>query len=130
MPIEIRDLDGGLGNIILGRGTVTEAEYVDVLKKHLTQDKAKFKKYRCSLIDLTAVSKVEVSTKAIKLIAEHCMSAAIGNSEIVVAEVADKDLIFGLARMWEILTDATDWEIMVFRNREDADDWIRQKVKE
>ena len=32
--------------------------------------------------------------------------------------------------MWEILADETKWEIMVFQNREDAEDWIRQKVKE
>jgi hypothetical protein len=63
MPIEIKDLEGGLGNIILGRGIVTEEEFVDVLKKHLTQDKEKFKKYRYSLTDYTAVTKVEFPQK-------------------------------------------------------------------
>ncbi len=63
MPIEIKDLEGGLGNIILDRGIVTEEEFVDVLKKHLTQDKEKFKKYRYSLTDYAAVTKVEFPQK-------------------------------------------------------------------
>ena len=47
-----------------------------------------------------------------------------------VAHVATKDIAFGLCRMWEILSDETKWEIMVFRNREDAEAWIMQKVKD
>ena len=101
-----------------------------MLKKHLTQDKEKFRKFRYSLSDLTAVSKVEVPTKAIELIAEFCRSAAIVNPKAVVAAVADQDLIYGLARMLEILRDETDWENEVFRNREDAEAWIRERVKE
>jgi hypothetical protein len=46
MPVEIRDTNGGLGNIITGQGIISEEEYVDVLKAHLTQDEEKFKQYR------------------------------------------------------------------------------------
>ena len=130
MPIEIRDLGGGVGNIIIARGIVTDEELVEVLKKHLTQDKEKLGKYRYSLLDWTAVLKFDVSSKAVDLIAGYCKKSSIFNPEVVVAQVADKDVAFGLARMWEILTDATDWEIMVFRNREDAEAWIKEKVKE
>jgi hypothetical protein len=52
------------------------------------------------------------------------------NPKPVVALVADQDLIFGLARMWELLIDAAERETMVFRKREDAEAWITQKVKE
>lgn len=62
MPIEIKDLQGGLGNIIIGFGVVTDKEYVDALKEHLTQDKEKFKRYRYSLCDFTAITKAEVSS--------------------------------------------------------------------
>lgn len=41
MAIEIKDIDGGIGNIIIARGVVTGQEYVDTHKKHLTQDKKK-----------------------------------------------------------------------------------------
>jgi len=130
MPIEIKDSDGGLGNIIIGRGIVTEEELVDALKKHLTQDKDKFKQYRYSLSDYTATTKLEVSTQKIKLIAEYGKRAAIGNPEAIVAVVANQDLIYGLTRMWEALLAGTNWETMAFRNREDAEAWIKERVKE
>jgi hypothetical protein len=45
MPVEIRDSDGGLGNIIIGREIIKEEELVDALKKHPTQDKEKFERF-------------------------------------------------------------------------------------
>ena len=130
MPMEIGDLDGGLGNLIIGRGVVTEEELVDALKGHLTQDKEKFKKYRYSLTDYTATTELDIPTKAVDLIAELSKSASIVNPEAIVAIVAEEDLVYGLSRMYELLLDETGWEIMVFRNREDAKAWIKQRVKE
>ncbi len=130
MPIEITDLHDGLGNIIIGRGVITEEEYVATLKEHLTQDENKFKKYRFSLADYTAATKVDISSQAIKLIADFCIAAAVSNPEAVVAVVADQDLTFGLARMSEILMAKTGWESQVFRNRKDAESWIQKRIKE
>ena len=61
MTIEIKDLDGGLGTTITGRGVITGQEYVEVHTSHLTQDKEKFKKYRYSLSDWTEVTQVDIS---------------------------------------------------------------------
>jgi len=130
MPVEIRDSDGGLGNIIIGRGIVTEEEWVDALKKHLTQDKDKFRQYRYSLSDYTETTKLEVSTQKIKLIAEYGKRAAIGNPEAIVAVVANQDLIYGLTRMSKTLIGEIGWEIMIFRSREDAEAWIKKRAKE
>jgi hypothetical protein len=130
MSFEIRDLNGGVGVIITGEGVVTEKEYVDVLVKHLTQDETKFKKYRYSLSDYTAVTEIIIPTEAIELIATYCESASKVNPKPVIALVADQDLIFGLSRMWELLIDATEWVTGVFRKRDDAEAWITQNVKE
>ena len=73
---------------------------------------------------------VEVSSNTIDQIAQLCKNSAKINPYFVVAHVGEKDITFGLSRMWEILSDNTKWEIMVFRNREDAEAWIRKKVKE
>jgi hypothetical protein len=130
MFIEIRDLDGGLGNIIIGREIIKEEEYVDALKEHLTQDEDKFKKYRYCLSDYTATTEIDITTKSVDLIALYCQKASIVNPEAVVAIVANEEFIYGLARMWEILIAETYWETMVFRNREGAEAWIKEKVKE
>ena len=130
MPIEIRDLDGGIGNIILGSGVLTGEEYKNAIKTHLSQDRVKFKKYRYCLSDYTEVAKVDVPSSDIELVARLCKEAAVVNPEAVVANVAEKDIAFGLSRMWEILIDETNWEVMVFRKRGDAEAWIKEKVKE
>jgi hypothetical protein len=130
MPIEIRDLNGGVGVAITGRGVITEKVYVDALTKHLTQDIHKFKQYRYCLTDWTAVSKVEIPTSAIERIAKLSKNVALVNPEAVIATVAGQDIMYGLSRMAQALRDGTDWENEVFRNRQDAEAWLKERVKE
>jgi hypothetical protein len=128
MPLEVISLDGGIGNTIVGQGKVTEQEYVEVMTKHLTQDEDKFRKYRYSLSDYTAVTGLEVPTSAIKKMMQLARVSAATNPAAIVAIVANQDLVFGLSRMSEILLDATEWEISVFRSRDEAEEWIRRRV--
>jgi len=130
MSLEIRDINGGAGVLITGKGVVTEKEHVDAIIKHLMQDETKFRKYRYSLSDYTAVTEIVIPTEAIELIATYCERASKVNPKPVNALAADQDLIFGLSIMWQLLVEATDWETMVFRKREDAEAWITKKVKE
>lgn len=130
MCVEIRDSDNGLGNIIIGREIVKEEELFDALKKHLTQDSDQLKKYKYSLTDYTGGTKFEVSTQKVEQIAKFCESSYIANSKAIVAVAAKQDFMFGMTRMWEMLSDGTNWEIMVFRNREEAEAWIKERVKQ
>jgi len=130
MPFKIRDLDEGLGILIEAAGIITDDLYIDAHKKYLTQDIDKSIKYRYSLSDYTAVTNANTSTETITLIADLCKKAAKVNPDVVVAVVAKHDLIYGLARMSQILIHETGWEHEVFRNREDAESWIKERVKE
>ena len=130
MPHERKDCDGGLGNIIEGRGSITDQEYLDFFKRHLTQDEEKFKKYKYSILDYTAATKVEVSKEAIQFIAGLCINASKVNPDPVIAFAADSDLIYGLSRMYEALISLTDWETKVFRSKNEAVEWINERVKE
>ena len=130
MPYEIKDCDGGIGNIIEGRGIVTNQEFIDFFKRHLTQDKDKFSKYRYSLIDYTAVTKVDVGSESIEFIADFCIAASKVNPDPILAFAAEDDLIFGLSRMYESFVYQTDWEIRVFRSKKDAMEWIKERVKD
>lgn len=128
MPMEVRDVNGGLGVIIVGRGVVTDKEYIDAIEEHLSQDPDKYVKYRYALCDYTAVTKVEVSTSAICRVVEMCRRAAEINPHAVLAVVADRDLTYGLARMAQLLRDDGTWEEMVFRNRKEAETWLRETL--
>ena len=130
MPIEIKDCDGGIGNIIVGRGIITDQGLIDSLKKHLTQDKEKLKKYKFSLTDFTAVLKLAIDSEGVKFIAELSEEAPKVNADPIVAIVSKKDHIYGLSRMYESLIGMTNWKIMVFRSKTEAVEWIREKVRE
>ena len=130
MPVEIKDLDGGLGNLITGYGVLRGQEYLDAIKNHLSQDPEKFKKYIYSMCDLTKVTQLEVDSNDIDHAAKLCRESAEINLNAVVAIVSDKDITFGMSRMWEILFDEKNWEVMVFRDRADAEKWLMSRVKE
>ena len=127
MPVEIRDLDGGIGNLIYATGVVTEEEYVDALNKHLTQNKDKFIRYKYSLSIFAEVANLILSAKTITMIASLSKSAAKINPDAIVAVVANQDSIYYLARMYQLL-DETGWEHKVFRNRDDAVAWIKERT--
>ena len=130
MPTEIKDLDGGLGNLITGYGILTGKEYRNAIKKHFSQNAEKFNKYRYSLCDYTKVTRLELDSNDINIVAGLCREASEVNPNVVVALIADKDITFGMSRMWDILFNENNWEVMVFRDREEAEEWIRIKVKE
>ena len=130
MSIETTDLDGGIGVLFVGRGIVTNQEYIDTYERHLKQDKEKFSKYRYSLSDFTQVTDADVNNDSIQFIAGLCISASRINPYPIVALVADMSLVYGLSRMFEALSNETGWEIMVLRSKEEAVEWIKERVKD
>lgn len=130
MPVEIRDLDGGLGNLVLGSDALDDKEFLGTIRKHLMQDETKFMKYRYSICDWTQSTQINLSNDAIYELADLCKTASLVNPDIIVGGVAKSDVVFGLSRMAQILMDEDGWEYEVFRNREDAEEWIKAKVKE
>ena len=130
MTIQVTDVDDGLGNEIVLSGVINESEFVESLNRHLNNDPEKFKKYRFSLTDLSDVSELNLSSDAIREHSSACIRAAGVNPDAIVAVVAPNDLGYGLSRMWEILSsDEIAWEINVFRNKEEARMWIKERAK-
>ena len=129
MPIEIKKVNDGIGVIITGHWFMTDREYVETLRKHLTQDQEQFKKYRYSMADFTAITGTDVSTDSIKLISKLCINASRVNPAVLVATVVVGDLYYGLARMSDALRFDASWEEMIFDNREKAENWLREGVK-
>jgi len=130
MPIDIIDIHNGLGNFIIAYGILTEKEYLDPLKAHLTQDEDNLKRYRFSLSDFTGVVGIdEISNQAINTIASLCSRVAEINPEVVAPLVAESDYTYGLARMWQGMMGDNDWEVMIFRRKIEAISWLTERVK-
>ena len=136
MPIDIKEGDGGIGNIVESRGRVTDQDLIDSLKQHLTQEKAKFKKYKYILIDHTALTKVDLSDETVESIAGLYEEISRNNPDTIVAMVnnvpigANIDLINRLSKMSELFIYRSCWESRIFRTKPLAVIWIREKVKE
>ena len=131
MPVEITDLDEGRGNLVIGRGVVTGEEFVNALRSHFSQDEDKFRNYKYSLTDHSAVTAIiDVSVGDVRTIAQLCRQASRVNPDAVVAVVADRNVLFGLTRMWEMLQDGSGWTVKAFRTRDAAEAWIRETVRE
>jgi len=130
MPVETINLDHGLGVLMRGYGIVTGEEYWNTLQKHLSQDKEIIKKYRYTLADFTDLEQTRIETEVIVKATDLCKKTAIINPDVIVALAANQDLVFGLSRMWEMLATDTNWEINVFREIEEAKEWIQKRVIE
>jgi hypothetical protein len=136
MPIEIQDCDGGIGNIIESRGVVTDQELIDFLKRHLTHDKEKFKKYKYILIDHTVLTKMNITNETVEFIAELIADTSRVNPDSIVAMVAyvtygaNIDLINRISRLHELFIYRSCWETLLFRTRPQAVRWIKEKVRE
>jgi len=108
MPIEIQDSDGGIGNIILSRGMVSDQELIDSLKNHLSQDKDKYKKYKYILIDNTELTKVAFTDETVEFIGGQFADDARVNPDTVVAMViyvamaANVDTLDRISKMREL----------------------------
>ena len=136
MPIEIQDCDDGIGNIIESRGMVTDQELIDSLKRHLTQDKKKFKKYKYILFDHTTLTKMDITNETVEFIAGLCADASRVNPDSIVAMVtnvtigANIDLINRISRMHELFVYRSCWKTMLFRTKPQAVRWIKEKVRD
>jgi hypothetical protein len=136
MPIEIQDCDGGIGNIIEGRGVVTDQELIDYLKRHLSDENRKFKKYQYILIDLSEVTKMNITNETVKSIAGIVADTSSVNPDTILAMVAyvsmeaNMDLLNRISKMHELFNYQSCWESRLFRTKPLAVRWIKEKVRD
>jgi len=136
MPIDIKDCDGGVGNVIASRDVVTDQELIASLKRHLTQDIEKIRKYKYILIDHSALTRMDITNETVELIAGLFADASRVNPDTIVAVivyvafVADIDLIKRISRIHELFFHRSCWEPMLFRTKPPAVRWVKEKVKD
>lgn len=129
MAIDLKRTEDQCGVIITYSDFLSDDEYKRKMLDHFAEDIEIFSSYRYSISDFLALDKLDVTTDTIALIARHAEQAARRNPDVVIALVANQDLVFGLSRMWASMAMDLPWEINTFRNREDADAWVREQLK-
>ena len=135
MPIYIKDWDGGIGNVIEGRGVVTDQELIDSLKRHLLDEKGKFKHYKYILVDHSDVTKMEITDQTVEAIAGLVAETSRDNPDAIAAVVtyvtvgANTDLLGRISRLHEMFIYPSSWETRLFRIKPRAVKWIRETVR-
>ena len=82
------------------------------------------------LCDYSNIENFDVSTKDIDDITEWQVSIdkLIGDGRCAV--IASNDSVYGMSRMWEILSSERSQQICVFRQMNDAVTWLGYTVEE
>jgi hypothetical protein len=76
------------------------------------------------IVDTTDVGELKISTDGVRRITEVALASQNIFEGSRWALVAERDALFGLARMYEILRSDAPYEIMVFREMEPAREWL------
>lgn len=126
MPIEVHILQDGMGRLWLRRGVVTGKEIIAHNERILSSKS--YQGVRWLLIDDTE-STLEISAAEVRILKQQDDRIAAVLPELVTAVVVPSDLGFGMARMWEILTERPGWSVRAFRSRPKAEAWLREEVR-
>lgn len=129
MPMEVLNLDAGLGTLIRGWGVLETQDCLDAIGGHLNRDEGELERFRYGIVDVLEVTETRVAASAIRELAHASKWAATLYPDAVVALVTSSAALFGLGRMWEMLVEGT-WETRTFRARAEAESWIRARCAE
>jgi hypothetical protein len=130
VPIDVSFINGGEGVVCIARGCLTSRELIDFDLRQLS-DPDTLARRRWTLMDISATSKVDISTTELReLSAMHRQMAGIAGQHIVAIVAAAGSFAFGMGRMWEafLASEEVEWQTRIFRNREEAEWWLKEEV--
>ena len=130
MAFTIRPLDGGLGALEVGTGTVDGLQLLQAQAEFLSDERKRNLRYW--LTDLSGVETSRTTRGQVLEMAETHAARQSSMPDVVLAIVARLEVTFGLTRMWQMHLDArgTLWETAIFRTRAEAEDWLRERMRE
>jgi hypothetical protein len=126
MPIEGHILQNGMGRLWVCRGVLSGKELVAQNERILSSKS--YQGVRWLLIDQTETT-LDISPAEIRTIKQQDDLLAAVLPELVTAVVVPYDFGFGMARMWEMLTERPGWSTRAFRSRPEAEAWLREEVR-
>ena len=126
--IDIRIIDGGRGTYLRAGPTTTGDALVAENRRFFGEETEAFAECLYWYSDYTGSDVSQMQAAHMEQLAEVALGAARANPGLVVAILADADFVYGMARMWSALAEATGWEVGVFRSRVECTSWLEQHV--
>ena len=126
MPIDFfYDENGGI--IVKAKGIVTGREIID-FNNRLYEANENIKKIPYQILDFTDVDDVSFSIDDVDTLSVQDRKALEINPNMLIAVVSENQLIYGLARMWEVKSGGGSSRTQVFRKLEEAYAWIESQL--
>lgn len=123
MPYTLELIHGGTGILCCGQGLTTAREIMDATAAAATWGPLTARITHV-VVDLSAVTTLQVSTVELRWIIDADRRLAVAIPRLRIAVVAPKDVVFGIARMYEAYGPAPGWDVNVFRTAEEAAAWL------
>jgi DNA topoisomerase VI subunit B len=130
MSVQLEFVQEGLGVIFRCREEVSVQQFVDANQQLIAAITSK-KKLKYALIDLVGMFPMYVAPSEMeKIVQQDRQMAAMLPDGVIVALVAEQNVAYGLARMWEAFVAGINWETQSFRGEDEARAWIRERLKD
>ena len=128
MSIKVNILENGAVIEFLSSGRVTGKEIIESNKKIYTPEYLSNLKYK--IIDRTTCEEYLVTANEVHVISKQDIQASKINNDITVILVSSTPLQYGMSRMWQALSEETGWKSEIFKNRKEANEYIKRTFKE
>jgi hypothetical protein len=130
MPIQLEFLDEGLGVIYRCKG-VLGLQHFSVANDRLLASPGLIRKLKYVLVDAASMEAQFFSPSEMDgIVLQDRQIASYAVPGLLVALVAEQNVVFALARMWEAFIEGIGWETKIFPSMVEAQDWVRIRVKE
>ena len=128
MPVNITELDDGLGNLIKGEGHVTGKEFFNALLEHISKPEEQLKEYIYSISDYTEITSSDVALDYLYKSTLIMNDFSKINPDILIVIAASDNIAYNLAKLWSFIANSTGWQVSVFKTRKDLDSWLEEKL--
>ena len=122
MPVDVRQLDGGLGIEMAPTGCVT----IHTVKEALRAREPFLGQARYVLVDFSQTELLDISGEDVRMVVETDNADAVLYPLICQAIVGPVDLSFGIGRIYSALADEGPWPSRILRTRPEARAWLRE----
>ncbi len=118
----------GDGGVVATVKRVLNGQDVIAFNDTIYADAERIAKITYQIIDFSQVEQIEINADEIRRLAAQDAAAAEINPHMRIAVVGGSDVIYGLSRMWQALTDDLPISRMIFRTMSDAESWLREQA--
>jgi hypothetical protein len=130
MPIQLEFTDDGAGVIYRCKGALG-LQHFSIANDRLLASPDRIRKLKYILADTASMEAQVFSPSEMDgIVWQDRQIASYAVSGLLVAVVAERNVVFGLARMWEAFIEGIGWETRIFPSIAEAQSWIRTRAKE